>query len=154
MRTSYMSIRTPVGAAFIQGNDEHIVRIGFAEPDADERPTHITEKAAEQLNEYFSGRRREFDLPLRVEGSQLQKDVCRSLLEIPYGETVTYKDIARDVGNPKAVRAVATYIGRNPIAIVIPCHRVIGSDGKMRGFAGGIPFKEYLLEVEGWTPRR
>ena len=150
----YISLRTPAGMVYIQGTDEHITWIGFSEPCVPEGTTPIIDLAAGQLNEYFEGKRKEFDLPLKVEGSELQRAVCDSLIKIPYGETVTYKDIAADIDNPKAIRAVATAIGRNPISVVIPCHRVIGSDGKMRGFAGGIPFKEYLLKVEGWSPQR
>jgi methylated-DNA-[protein]-cysteine S-methyltransferase len=131
-----------------------ITNIGFTDTGVRENITPPIKETMKQLNEYFSGKRKEFDLPLSVEGSELQKDVCNSLMKIPYGETRTYADIAKDVGRPRAVRAVATAIGKNPIAIVIPCHRVIGSDGKMRGFAGGIPFKEYLLKVEGWKPRK
>jgi len=150
----YISLNTLAGKVFIQGNDEYVTDIGFSVPCAPEGITPAVEKAAKQLNEYFSGSRKGFDLPLKIEGSELQRAVCDSLMKIPYGETVTYKYIAADIGNPRAIRAVATAIGRNPIAVVIPCHRVIGSDGKMRGFAGGIPFKEYLLKVEGWSPQR
>jgi len=150
----YMPLNTPAGMVFIQGTDEHITGIGFTEPCVPEGMTAAINMAIGQLNEYFRGLRKEFDLPMKVEGSELQRAVCDSLITIPYGETVTYKHVASDIGNPRAVRAVATAIGRNPIAIVIPCHRVIGSDGKMRGFAGGIPFKEYLLGVEGWGPKR
>jgi len=150
----HTSLSTPAGIVFIQGTDEYITGIGFSEPCTPAGTTPVIETAVKQLNEYFDGSRKEFDLPLKVEGSELQVSVCDSLIKIPYGETVTYKKVAADIGNPRAIRAVATAIGRNPIAIVIPCHRVIGSDGKMRGFAGGIPFKEYLLEVEGWIPKR
>jgi len=150
----YASLNTPAGMIYIQGTEEHIVWIGFSRPDAPEGMTPVIDKAMKQLIEYLDGSRREFDLPLKVEGSELQKAVCSSLMKIPYGETVTYKDVAADIGNPKAVRAAATAVGKNPISVVIPCHRVIGSDGKMRGFAGGIPFKEYLLRVEKWIPKR
>jgi len=150
----YVPLSTPAGIIYVQGTDEHIVWIGFSKPDAPEGTTSVIDRAVEQLTEYLNGKRREFDLPIKLEGSDLQKAVCSSLMRIPYGETVTYKDVAADIGNPKAIRAVATAIGRNPISVVIPCHRVIGSDGKMRGFAGGIPFKEYLLRVEKWTPKR
>jgi len=139
---------------YIQGTEEHIVWIGFSKPDTSEGITPAIEKAVKQLNEYLDGRRKGFDLPIMVNGSSLQKAVCSSLMKIPYGKTVTYKDVAADIGNPKAIRAVASAVGKNPVSIVIPCHRVIGSDGNMRGFAGGIPFKEYLLEVEGWTPKK
>jgi len=137
---------------YIRASGETIVYIGFENVKEKENVTPVIKRTIEQLNEYFSGKRKEFDIPLNVEGSELQKNVCDSLMKIPYGETVTYKDIANDIGNPKAIRAVATAIGKNPISIIIPCHRVIGSDGNMRGYAGGIPFKEYLLGVEKWRP--
>jgi len=149
----YVSLSTPAGMIYIDGTEEHITWIGFSKPDASEGTTSVIERTVKQLTEYLNGSRREFDLPLKVEGSDLQKAVCGSLTKIPYGKTVTYKDVAADIGNPKAIRAVATAVGRNPISVVIPCHRVIGSDGNMRGFAGGIPFKEYLLGVEGWIPK-
>ena len=149
----YIPLSTPAGIIYIQGTEEHIDWIGFSRPDAPEGITPVIDEAVKQLTEYLDGKRREFDLPIEVEGSDLQKAVCNSLMRIPYGETVTYKDVAADIGNPKAIRAVATAVGKNPISIVIPCHRVIGSDGKMRGFAGGISFKEYLLGVEGWIPK-
>ena len=148
------TLRTPAGNVNIFGSGKNIIRIGFGDACTDGTVTDAIRTAMKQLNEYFSGKRKEFSIPFIVEGSELQKDVCRSLMSIPYGETRTYKEIAAAAGYPKAIRAVATAIGKNPIAIVIPCHRVIGSDGNMRGFGGGIPFKEYLLEVEGWKPRK
>ena len=143
---------TPAGTVYIHESGGCIVYIGFRKTCPDDGITPLIKETMEQLNEYFDGKRKEFSIPFRAEGSTLQKDVCRSLMKIPYGETRTYKEIAEDIGNPKAVRAVATAIGKNPLSIIIPCHRVIGSDGNMRGYAGGIPFKEYLLGVEGWNP--
>jgi len=154
MDTAFASHRTPAGMIYICESAGKIIHIGFERTAANESSTPLIEKTKKQLDEYFAGKRKEFDLPYTVLGSDLQKDVCDALTKIPYGGTRTYKEIAAAVGRPTAVRAVATAIGRNPIAIVIPCHRVIGSDGNMRGFAGGIPFKEYLLSVEKWIPRK
>ncbi|MEJ2274283.1 MAG: methylated-DNA--[protein]-cysteine S-methyltransferase [Woeseiaceae bacterium] len=105
-------------------------------------------EACRQLREYFAGERREFDLPLSLTGTDFQVSVLRALRDIPYGETVSYGDIARRVGRPKAVRAVGAANGRNPIPIVIPCHRVIGSTGDLTGFGGGLDTKEALLRLE------
>jgi methylated-DNA-[protein]-cysteine S-methyltransferase len=102
-----------------------------------------------QLEEYFSGRRRHFDLPLDLRGTEFQKRCWRELLKIPYGETRSYAEIARAIGNPSAVRAVGLANGQNPIAIIVPCHRVIGSDGSLTGYGGGLDVKRRLLELEG-----
>jgi methylated-DNA-[protein]-cysteine S-methyltransferase len=104
--------------------------------------------AAQQLAEYFAGRRRVFDLPLAPEGTPFQQKVWRALLTIPFGETRTYGQIAAQIGSPAAVRAVGAANGRNPLSIVAPCHRVIGSTGALTGFAGGLQTKAYLLNLE------
>ncbi len=108
--------------------------------------------ARRQLREYFSGARREFDLPLAAHGTQFQHSVWQALAEIPYGELRSYSDLARQIGNPRAVRAVGAANGRNPLPIVVPCHRVIGSDGSLTGFAGGLAAKQLLLALEGALP--
>ncbi len=105
-------------------------------------------KAIAQVKEYLAGRRTNFDLALNPAGTEFQKQVWNALLQIPYGETRSYKDIAAWIGRPKAVRAVGGAIGKNPIAIIIPCHRVIGADGTLTGFAGGLEIKARLLELE------
>ena len=105
--------------------------------------------AARQLNEYFAGKRREFDLPLRMEGTEFQQRVWRELTKIPFGETRSYGQLAKRLGNPNGSRAVGLANGRNPIAIIVPCHRVIGADGSLTGFGGGIERKEWLLTHEG-----
>ena len=102
----------------------------------------------DQLKSYFAGERKAFDLPLVLEGSEFQKKVWTALQDIPYGETVSYKMLAQRVGSPKAVRAVGAANGANPIPIIIPCHRVIGNDGSLKGFGGGLPLKKRLLELE------
>lgn len=110
--------------------------------------TVLIEKAYEELMEYFSGKRQTFDLPLHVEGTEFQMQVWKALQEIPYGETCSYKEIAIKTGRPKACRAVGGACHSNPILIMIPCHRVIGTNGSMTGFGGGIPVKEQLLKLE------
>lgn len=101
-----------------------------------------------QIDEFFSGKRKEFDIPLFPNGTEFQKKVWDAMLKIPYGKTVSYSDIAKSIGNPKAVRAVANAIGANKIAIIIPCHRVIGTDGTLTGYGGGLDRKKYLLNIE------
>ncbi|MEE1312414.1 MAG: methylated-DNA--[protein]-cysteine S-methyltransferase [Lachnospiraceae bacterium] len=108
----------------------------------------IIEQAIRELEEYFDGKRREFQVPVHLYGTDFQKNVWNALMKIPYGKVCTYKDIAKAVGNEKACRAVGMANHRNPVMIVVPCHRVIGSDGKLTGYAGGIDIKEYLLELE------
>lgn len=103
---------------------------------------------AAQLDEYFAGTRLGFDLPLEMQGSPFRKLVWNELMKIPYGETVSYKEIARRIGRPKAIRAVAQAIGANPLSILIPCHRVVGSSGALTGYAGGIAAKQFLLNLE------
>ena len=104
--------------------------------------------AAEQLNEYFQGKRIQFDIPLDVPGTPFQKAVWQELLRIPYGKTLSYSEVARRIGRDKAVRAVGTANGRNPISIIVPCHRVISSDGSLGGYSGGLDIKAKLLDLE------
>ncbi len=114
----------------------------------EEGGSEVTEWAAAQLDEYFGGRRREFDVPLLLAGTDFQKAVWNELLKIPYGQTLSYGELARRIGSPKAVRAVANANGANAIAIFVPCHRVIGSDGSPTGYAGGLQAKKILSELE------
>lgn len=108
----------------------------------------IIDRAIRQLDEYFDGKRQNFDIPLLFVGTDFQKDVWDALLTIPFGKTVSYREIATRIGNPKAVRAVANANGANSISIFAPCHRVIGSDHTLTGYGGGLPTKEYLLKLE------
>lgn len=125
------------------------VHIGGQLPtDGEERETELLREAASQLAAYFAGERKAFNLPLRMEGTAFQKAVWNALREIPYGETRSYKEIAQRVGNPNASRAVGMANHRNPIGIIVPCHRVVGADGKLTGYAGGIAAKDYLLQLE------
>lgn len=117
-----------------------------------EQETALIKEAYQQLSEYLKGERKEFDLPLNPKGTDFQKRVWRALCDIPYGETRSYKQIAKAVGNSKAVRAVGMANNRNPITIVVPCHRVIGADGKLVGYGGGLEMKEFLLRLEKSLP--
>lgn len=110
--------------------------------------TTLIKEAHQQLSEYLKGERKSFDLPLRMKGTDFQQRVWNALLKIPYGETRSYKQIAEAIGNPKAVRAVGMANNRNPLLIVVPCHRVIGADGKLVGYGAGIEKKEFLLRLE------
>lgn len=112
----------------------------------------LIDEARHQLDDYFAGKRTAFDLPLAPRGTPFQLSVWQALRAIPFGDTWTYGDLARHIGQPTAVRAVGAANGRNPIPIVIPCHRVIGSDGTLTGFGGGLPTKEFLLRLEGALP--
>ena len=121
------------------------VRLGALTEDAEHPVLVETER---QLGEYFAGTRRSFDVPLSFSGSDFQKSVWRALLTIPFGETRSYGEIAQQVGKPSASRAVGAANGRNPVSIIAPCHRVVGSTGKLTGFAGGLEAKAFLLELE------
>lgn len=113
-----------------------------------EDETDIVMHAVSQLEEYFSGQRREFTVPLEFAGTEFQCRVWSALMKIPYGETVSYAELARRVGNPVGVRAVAAAVGANPISIFVPCHRIVGSDGSLTGYAGGLRAKRLLLDLE------
>jgi len=151
----YCYLDTPIGELLLAGDDDALCLVGFPEgsmrrdPEADwiynEKPFAV---ARQQLTEYFAGERREFDLPLKLDGTEFQMSVLRALQQIPYGETTSYAEIAERVGRPKAVRAVGAANGRNPIPIIVPCHRVIGSHGDLTGFGGGLDTKEALLRLE------
>ena len=128
-----------------------LIRVDFGNKPEEGIPlkrTELLSRAERQLEEYFQGKRKIFELPLRYGGTEFQRQVWEALLTIPYGETVSYQEIARRVGRERAVRAVGTAIGRNPLGIVIPCHRVIGKDGGLYGFGGGLENKKMLLELE------
>ena len=112
------------------------------------KETPLIKKAAQQIKEYFDGKRKKFSLPIAMHGTEFQMDVWEALQKIPYGETRSYKEIAELINRPKAVRAVGMANNRNPISIIVPCHRVIGHDGKLVGYGGGLPLKQYLLELE------
>ncbi|HHT64764.1 MAG TPA: methylated-DNA--[protein]-cysteine S-methyltransferase [Clostridiales bacterium] len=152
MQKSLLFIDTPAGRLGMVEEDEAITQVFFENEgvllDARLEETKLLKKAGQQLQEYFAGRREIFDLPLAPKGTTFQLEVWRALQNIPYGETRSYKDIAAAVGNYKASRAVGMANHHNPIAIIIPCHRVIGSNGRLVGYGGGLDVKDYLLNLE------
>ncbi len=148
-------IASPIGALRLTARGGKLVRIEFDAPDAEasaEPRAGVLAQVCRQLQEYFAGTRREFALPLAAEGTDFQRAVWSALQEVPYGATASYGAIARRIGRPAAVRAVGLANGRNPIPIVVPCHRIIGSDGSLTGFGGGLHRKRWLLELEGVLP--
>lgn len=152
----YRTIDSPLGELLLAGDESGLRYIGFptgkgkVEPKDDwQKKDNCFSEAEKQLKEYFEGTRSMFDLLLAPGGTSFQLAVLDALQEIPCGETRSYLQIAQRIGNPKAVRAVGAANGRNPLPIVIPCHRVIGSDGSLTGFGGGIEAKIFLLQLEG-----
>lgn len=157
MQLVYMYMESPVGALKLVAHDQALVAVMW--DNEDHKRVRLAElieniqhpmllKVKQQLEQYFAGQRQQFNLPLDFQGTDFQQRVWRALLTIPYGETRSYKDIALQIGNQKAVRAVGAANGRNPISIIAPCHRVIGSGGALVGFAGGLDKKQILLSLE------
>jgi methylated-DNA-[protein]-cysteine S-methyltransferase len=151
----YTTFESPVGPLLLAGDCQALRSLSFKSSKRSAPPrAHWklnTEPFAEvirQLQAYFRGELKEFDLPLAMEGTEFQLRVWNALRAIPYGETISYAQLAERIGNPKAVRAVGLANGSNPIPIIVPCHRVIGSDGSLTGFGGGLPTKKLLLELE------
>jgi len=142
-----LNIDTPVGKMYLEGDERYVTALRFGSTEED-NPSPILMLAKEQLEEYFAGEREYFELPLKPEGTAFQQRVWAALLDIPYGETASYGEIAEKIGNPKGSRAVGMANNRNPIAIIIPCHRVIGTDGRLVGYGGGLQNKEFLLKLE------
>lgn len=140
-------IASDLGLTAILWQDDNPNRVRL--PDMQENTAHpVLVETERQLNEYFAGTRTTFTMTLDFVGTEFQKKVWQALVAIPFGETRSYADIAREIGNPKAVRAVGAANGKNPISIIAPCHRVIGSNGKLTGFAGGLEVKAFLLKIE------
>lgn len=142
----------PVGAITLAASDQALLwlKFGIREyPGAEPGANPVLEATARQLREYFAGDRRTFDLPLAPIGTDFQRRVWDALCAIPYGETCSYGALAQAIGNPKAARAVGMANNRNPISIIIPCHRVIGANGALVGYGSGLPIKETLLRLEG-----
>ena len=151
---NYFCYDTEIGRIKISEKDEKIIGLVFSDykkEDEIEKETELIKKAYTQLEEYLSGKRTEFDIEIEMIGTEFQKKVWKELLNIPYGETRSYKDIAIAIGNGKACRAVGNANNKNPIAIIVPCHRVIGSNGSMTGYAGGLDIKEKLLKIEKYN---
>lgn len=158
MSCVYKTIQSPVGLLKLVGSDAGLAAVLWEHEDprrvrleADLEDAHhpVLVEAERQLNEYFAGKRKSFTVKLDYRGTPFQKKVWDALLGIPFGETRTYGELARQIGNPAAMRAVGAANGKNPIAIIGPCHRVIGSTGKLTGFAGGLEAKALLLRLEG-----
>ncbi len=150
--THYKTIHTPIGLLRLVSDGAALLRVEFEGQhgtDGTAGDDAVLARASRQLEEYFAGRRQHFDLPLGADGTAFQQAVWSSLQAIPYGELRSYRDIANTLGKPKAVRAVGAANGRNPLPIVVPCHRVVGSNGSLTGFAGGLACKRQLLALEG-----
>lgn len=157
MKLSFMEMASPVGLLKLVATDSALVavlwenenpnRVRLAELNENTQHSVLLE-TQKQLNEYFAGQRQVFDLPLDFEGTEFQQKVWQALLTIPFGETRSYKQIAEQIGNVKAVRAVGAANGKNPISIIAPCHRAVGANGKLVGFAGGLENKDVLLKLE------
>lgn len=153
MFTAYIS--TDLGPIRVTANDKELLSVHFLETEEEHEVTkidvtgnEITNDTVVQLKEYFSGKRTVFDVPLAPAGTDFQKQVWKELVKIPFGKTDHYSSIANKINNPLSVRAVGAANGKNPIAIIIPCHRIIGADGSLTGYAGGLWRKEFLLNLE------
>ncbi len=153
--TCYTTMKSPIGPLLLAGDETGLRLVHFASGRRPQSPQRDwTEhrgpfkEVIRQLEAYFEGKLKDFDLPLALDGTQFQLLVWRNLRKIPYGETVSYGQLARRIGSPDAARAVGLANGSNPIPIIIPCHRVIGSDGDLTGFGGGLPVKKKLLALE------
>ena len=145
---------SPVGTLLLKANDTHLLNLLFADKFDEILPIDLSsnaiiEQVKQELTEYFSGHRQTFDVPFKLKGTPFQMTVWEALLCVPYGKTATYGQQAHRINKPKAVRAVGTANGRNPISIIVPCHRIIGADGSLTGYGGGLPNKAWLLEHEG-----
>jgi len=154
------SIPSPVGPLLLGADADGLHLIWFSTPRhpiprdvvLETGDNAVLRETTRQLDAYFARRLQAFDLPLRPTGTAFQREVWTALARIPYGQTWSYRDVAQHIGKPQAVRAVGAANGRNPIPIVVPCHRVIGADGSLTGFGGGLPAKQFLLALEGARP--
>ncbi|WP_374174364.1 methylated-DNA--[protein]-cysteine S-methyltransferase [Flavobacterium tructae] len=149
METIY--VNSPLGITKIVGDEDGIAIVSVSDVgdnDISQTIPKVLEEAVSQLQEYFEGKRTDFDLKLNPKGTDFQQKVWKSLLEIPYGKTISYMDQTKKLGDVKAIRAVASANGKNPLWIVVPCHRVIGTNGSLTGYAGGLSRKKWLLEHE------
>lgn len=146
-------IQTPIDELFIAASDEGLTHLLFVDnmssvPDSYDQPHTILDQTSAQLEAYFAGELQEFDIPVAPKGTEFQQKVWQVLQTIPYGDHRSYSDLANSLNNPKAVRAVGAANGQNPISIIIPCHRVIGKNGSLTGYAGGLERKQWLLALE------
>ena len=143
---------SPIGRLFLAESEGAITDVAFRPiEDSVEKNTPLLEQTAKMLREYFDGKRKAFDLPISLIGTEFQKKAWNALLAIPYGQTRSYKEQAVAIGNPKSCRAVGAANGKNPISVIVPCHRVIGADGSPIGYGGGIGVKQALLDLEART---
>ena len=142
-------METPIGNLRITEEDQYLIGIGLTEEGAVDCKSEILDEAERQIREYFAGTRREFSLSYRLSGSDFQLAVLSALALIPYGKTITYTELAQAVGKPNARRAVGGALNRNPLLILLPCHRVLGADRSLTGFAAGLKNNEFLLKHEG-----
>lgn len=155
MKTAIIS--TPIGFIEVNGDEDGLASVVFLDSHdcaVSESISRELKDAVEQLREYFEGKREEFSLKLSPKGTDFQKRVWKRLQEIPFGKTTSYQQMANQLGDPKVIRAAASANGKNPISIIIPCHRVIGSDGSLTGYAGGLHRKKWLLEHETPSPQQ
>ncbi len=142
--------KSELGWIEVKGDEDGISSVLFVEQKQEDVPHPIVEQCVMELDEYFHKKRTEFTVPLQVEGTPFQKQVWNALCSVPYGKSASYLDIAQKIGNPKAVRAIGGANSRNPISIIVPCHRIIGKSGKLVGYEGGLWRKEWLLKHEGF----
>ncbi len=150
----YNYYKSPIGLIEIGGTASAIISLNFVNVQRERFESHpIVDEAVRQIAEYFAGKRREFEIDISFAGTDFQKQVWRQLLRVPYGNLASYKNIATSIDRPKAVRAVGAANGRNPISIIVTCHRIIGSNGKLIGYGGGLWRKEWLLKHEGCSIR-
>ena len=162
MTRTHMTIDTPIGELTLVGEDEALVGVYY--PGHWTRPDRATfgarsdgagfEAAERQLSEYLAGTRTAFTLPIALHGDGFQRRVWERLTEIPYGATITYGEIARELGDPTLARAVGGAVGHNPLSVIVPCHRVVGKDGRLTGYAGGLERKRFLLNLESPAAQR
>lgn len=146
----YNYFESPIGLIEVGGTSAAITDLNFAEKRREDFETHpYVDSAIQQLDEYYTRKRRDFEVDLSMKGTGFQKKVWAQLMTVPFGRTASYGDIAAGIGNPKAVRAVGGANGRNPISIIVPCHRIIGSDNTLTGYGSGLWRKEWLLKHEG-----
>ena len=148
-------MKTPLGIATLHGDENGIAVISIADDGVvSEEIPDVLKEAVSQLQGYFEGKRTHFDFKINPKGTEFQQKVWKGLLQIPYGKTMSYLDLAKQLGDVKAIRAVASANGKNPLWIVVPCHRVIGTDGSLTGYAGGLWRKKWLLEHENPTSQQ
>lgn len=148
MKTFTQFYQSPIGILEIKATEQVIQSILFVDKTTKEQTNPITKLTVKQLKSYFDGKLQTFDLPLGAQGTEFQKNVWKALCSVKFGKTATYRDIANIISNPKAVRAVGAANGCNPLTIVVPCHRIIGSDGSLTGYASGVDRKRWLLDHE------